>query len=111
MRYAKQISTGKIIESQSGGNPDNPLHLSTLVDNAVGLGMSESDIEVGYADDEVVAGWLVEQTEQAKTYSDRRATAYASLPDQLDMLFWDKMNGTEIWKNNIIKIKEKFLKE
>jgi hypothetical protein len=47
----------------------------------------------------------------SKAYSRDRATAYASLPDQLDMLFWDKMNGTEIWKNNIIKIKEKFPKE
>jgi hypothetical protein len=45
------------------------------------------------------------------TYDVKRSREYASLPDQLDMLFWDKMNGTEIWKNNIIKIKEKFPKE
>jgi hypothetical protein len=36
---------------------------------------------------------------------------YGSIGEQLDMLFWDKMNGTEIWKNNIIKIKAKYPKE
>ncbi len=52
MRYSKQISTGLLIESQSGGNPDNPLHLSTMVDNAVNGGLLESDVEVGYCTDE-----------------------------------------------------------
>ena len=52
MRYSKQISTGLMIESQSGGNPDNPLHLSTMVDNAVNGGLLESDVEVGYCTDE-----------------------------------------------------------
>jgi hypothetical protein len=44
-------------------------------------------------------------------YQRDRASSYPPMSDQLDMLFWDKMNGTEIWKNNIIKIKEKFPKE
>ena len=38
MRYAKQISTGLMIESQGGGNPDNPMHLSIMVQYAVGAG-------------------------------------------------------------------------
>ena len=48
MRYSKRISTGLILESQSGGNPANPAHLQTLVDNAVNSGLLESDVEVGY---------------------------------------------------------------
>jgi len=51
MRYSKQKSTGKILESQGGGNPDNPLHLSTMVANAVGGGIAETDVEVGYCTD------------------------------------------------------------
>jgi len=51
MRYSKLISTGLMIESQSGGDPDNPLHLSTMVANAVGGGIAESDVEVGYCTD------------------------------------------------------------
>ena len=58
MRYSKQKSTGKLLERQSGGNPDNPAHLQTLVDNAKNTGIAENDIEVGYEDDAVVLGWL-----------------------------------------------------
>ena len=52
MRYSKQISTGLMIESQSGGDPDNPLHLSTMKANAVGGGIAEADVEVGYCTDD-----------------------------------------------------------
>lgn len=31
--------------------------------------------------------------------------AYPSVEDQLDMLYWDKVNGTEKWKEAIDKIK------
>jgi hypothetical protein len=95
MRYAKQISTGMVIESQSGGNPDNPLHLSTMVENAVSIGYDESDIEVGYADDEVVSGWLKEQDEASKTYVDRRSSEYPRIGDQLDMIYHAGLGGDE----------------
>lgn len=87
MRYAKQKSTGKILESQGGGNPDNPLHLSTMVANAVSGGISESDIEVGYADDDVVEGWIKEQAESAMGYSEKRRRSYPPIGDQLDALW------------------------
>jgi len=51
MRYLKQKSTGILLESQGGGNPDNPLHLSTMIDNAVNGGFDKDDIEVGYCTD------------------------------------------------------------
>jgi len=51
MRYSKQISTGLILESQSGGDPNNSAHLQTLTDNAMARGLAESDIEVGYCTD------------------------------------------------------------
>jgi hypothetical protein len=111
MRYTKQISTGLIIESQSGGNSSNPKHLQTLKDNAIASGFKEEDIEVGYEDDEVVASWLAEQAEQAKTYSDHRATAYASLQEQADMQYWDSVNGTTVWQEHIAEIKAKYPKE
>jgi hypothetical protein len=44
-------------------------------------------------------------------YQRDRATEYPHITDQLDMLYWDKINETEIWKNSITKIKEKFPKE
>ena len=108
MRYSKQISTGLIIESQSGGNSSNPKHLQTLKDNATASGFKEEDIEVGYEDDEVVRGWIEQQDELAKTYVDHRASSYASIPEQLDYIYH---NGVEKWKTDmILPVKEKYPK-
>ena len=74
MRYSKNILTGKIIETQSGGNPENPVHLQTLVDNAVSAGLNLNDIEVGYEDDEVVRGWLSYRTPLEIWESDMKAS-------------------------------------
>jgi hypothetical protein len=87
MRYAKQKSTGKILESQGGGNPDNPLHLSTMIQNAVNGGFNESDIEVGYADDDVVEEWIKEQAESARTYSDKRKLEYPTIEELVVALY------------------------
>ena len=34
-----------------------------------------------------------------------RKNAYASIPDQLDMQYWDNVNGTTTWKDHIAKVK------
>ena len=107
MRYSKQKSTGLIIESQSGGNPANPLHLSTMVANAVSMGISESDIEVGYEDDGVVAGWFKKEQDDAMTYVDKRQLEYPSIPDQLDDIYH---NGIDAWKATIKVTKDKYPK-
>jgi hypothetical protein len=111
IRYSKLKSTSRLLESQSGGDESNPQHLQDLIDNAVSSGHSKADIEVGYEDDAVVEGWLAEQTESAKTYSDHRATAYASLQEQADMQYWDSINGTTVWQDHIAEIKAKHPKE
>ena len=41
----------------------------------------------------------------AKQYQRDRATAYPSIQDQLDMQYWDKVNGTTNWKDAIAKVK------
>jgi hypothetical protein len=104
MRYAKQKSTGKILESQGGGNPDNPLHLSTMMQNAVNGGFDEADIEVGYADDDVVEGWIKEQDESAMGYSEKRLRSYPPIGDQLDAL-WKGGDDAEAMKAIVNKVK------
>ena len=84
MRYTKQISTGKLIETQGGGSPDNPEHLATLKDNAIAGGIAEADIEIGYEDDAVVAGWLKKEEDDAMTFSDKRKAEYPDYRDYLD---------------------------
>ena len=41
----------------------------------------------------------------AKQYARDRAVAYASIQDQLDMQYWDNVNGTTTWKDHIAQVK------
>ncbi len=41
----------------------------------------------------------------AKQYARDRATAYPSIQDQLDMQYWDSVNGTTTWKDAIEAVK------
>lgn len=43
--------------------------------------------------------------EQENGYKRARQEAYPSIPDQLDMLYWDKVNDTTTWKDAIADIK------
>ena len=46
-----------------------------------------------------------------KTYAEKRSEEYPSIPDQLDMIYWDKVNGTNLWQEKIAEIKAKYPKE
>jgi hypothetical protein len=41
----------------------------------------------------------------ANEYQRDRATAYPSIQEQLDMQYWDKVNGTTSWEDAISKVK------
>ena len=43
--------------------------------------------------------------EAAVKYKSDRATAFASIGDQLDMQYWDAVNGTTTWKDHVAKVK------
>jgi len=43
--------------------------------------------------------------EEANGYKTARQSAYASIQDQLDMQYWDNVNGTTTWKDHIAKVK------
>ena len=58
---------------------------------------TESEIETAHAT------WQAEQDAQA--YARARADAYASTGDQLDMQYWDNVNGTTTWKDHVASIK------
>ena len=38
-------------------------------------------------------------------YARNRAKAYAELSDQLDMQYWDSVNGTTTWSDHVVEIK------
>jgi len=41
----------------------------------------------------------------AVKYKSDRAKAFASTGDQLDMQYWDAVNGTTTWKDHVAKVK------
>ena len=43
--------------------------------------------------------------EQQFGYIQARQEAYGSIADQLDMQYWDSVNGTSTWKDHIAKVK------
>ena len=46
----------------------------------------------------------------AAKYQRDRAAAYAPISDQLDMQYWDSVNGTTTWKDHVAKIKSDYPK-
>ena len=48
--------------------------------------------------------------EQLQGILNNRRMSYPSIADQLDMLYWDKVNGTENWLNSIESVKSRFPK-
>lgn len=45
------------------------------------------------------------------TYAEKRAAEYPPIPEQLDMLYWDSINGTNNWQTKISEIKRKYPKD
>ena len=44
------------------------------------------------------------------SYAELRASEYPSREEQLDMMYWDKVNGTTTWEDTIQAIKDKYPK-
>ena len=63
---------------------------------------TEAEIEAAHAE------WQAEY--DAQEYARKRATAYASTGDQLDMQYWDSVNDTTTWKDHIASVKAQFPK-
>jgi hypothetical protein len=59
--------------------------------------ISKADIEAKMVE--------VQAEYDANQYQRDRATAYPSIQEQLDMQYWDKVNGTTNWQDAIAKVK------
>lgn len=47
----------------------------------------------------------------SKAYIDNRLAAYPSIQEQLDMQYWDSVNGTTTWADAIAQVKADYPKE
>lgn len=63
--------------------------------NPVPIVMSLYDAEVA----------RLEAEYESQAYARARAEAYASLAEQLDMQYWDSVNGTTTWADHIASVK------
>ena len=64
--------------------------------------------DVAYDANEQVVSYdlaAVEAYIDANAYKEQRATAYPSIQEQLDMQYWDGVNGTTIWADTVAQIK------
>ena len=53
---------------------------------------------------------LVNSWVDPEAYKYKRAKDYPSLAEQLDMQYWDAVNGTTVWQDTINAIKAKYPK-
>ncbi len=69
--------------------------------------------DIAYDEDgnEVTYDNTAVEAEIAKNeYKEQRAIAYKPLAEQLDMMYWDKVNGTTTWQEHIDTVKAQYPK-
>lgn len=92
---------------------DNTIGRSTTsakVAQDLGLTLStEQEIVYGYNGKRYFKGQ--EPATPEPSYAEKRAAAYPPIPEQLDMIYWDKVNNTNLWQEKIAEIKAKYPKE
>ena len=60
---------------------------------------------------EIRAEWAANEALIARNeYRLKRMQEYKSIGEQLDMLYWDKVNGTNLWLEHIEDVKSKYPK-
>jgi len=53
---------------------------------------------------------LIKAWKDPNEYKYQRQLAYKSIEEQLDMQYWDKVNGTNLWKEHIDSVKAQYPK-
>ena len=86
-------------ETDSNGNPYNKV---MVTDNSV-------VIQDNWVETTEESSWGVEE-DSRELYQVQRATEYPSIEEQLDMQYWDSVNGTTVWVDTIKAIKDLYPK-
>jgi hypothetical protein len=81
-----------------------PLFISTNDQKVIDEGDSNKDITpIKTVLDAALAAFNA--SEDAKVIDEARCEGYGSIGDQLDMMYWDQVNGTTKWLDHITKVK------
>lgn len=93
-------SVGGYVFDESGEYTEEQAKSAVLCNK---INPTEADIELATQ---------AQQTDyEARQYQRDRAYAYPSLQEQLDMQYWDSINGTTTWQDAINAVKLQFPKE
>ena len=84
------------IDNMIGGNINGPISKIEFVKGFTNLPTEE---QIQSKKSELQADF------DSKQYQRDRSTSYPSIQDQLDMQYWDSVNGTTTWKDAIAKVK------
>ena len=98
--YIKEIKNHKIGDNTPFENVAKAMNFEIVRD--------DTDIEIAYDGSMWERGFAPSAPEQ--TYVQKRIAEYPELTEQLDMIYWDKINGTNVWETIIGKIKNKYPK-
>ena len=72
------------------------------------IGMTLIDVEQAYDGQWYITGYVPKEPQ--KTYIEKRLIEYPPIGEQLDMIYWDKINNTTKWQDMITTIKTKYPK-
>lgn len=56
-------------------------------------------------------GWMYADGVFKQDYKSAREREYPPMSEQLDMQYWDKVDGTTVWQDTLAEIKDKYPKE
>lgn len=96
--------TNKITNHKLGSYTDDSNIASML-----GFNIEIEEIEISQDGFAYERGYA--PTPREKSYIELRLAEYPSIPDQLDMIYWDKVNGSNLWEETISRIKQKYPKK
>ena len=99
LKYAKIIDTDSNLCEVGLGTNETYYH---------SLGMKKIAVEQAYNGNWYLIGFAPKAPE--KSYQEKRRSEYPPIAEQLDMIYWDKVNGTNLWQDKITEIKAKYPK-
>lgn len=104
---------------ENGANVDVPLALQSLRPGAQWVLRGEAYSGLEWMDEEQVQPSeqdILDEIERLKILKEKlkyrrdRKAEYLPLEEQLDLLYWDGVNGTTDWSNHVAEIKAKYPK-
>lgn len=91
-----------IVSNLANGNVDEKGWVVVDADVAVNIGDTAKQVK---------GKWHFSTPPQPSlTYAEKRQAEYKPINEQLDMLYWDRVNNTNHWQNHIKAVKAKYPK-